>query len=221
MTRSIRCIQAQIASLLTASLFLACNHRAHGSSGKSVITPHSPKITQIAPDANPKVLEKRLEALENHLTDPGRRLVLLAETGDPTSKEQGKVLPVPDAQHWPDDTMTSFVIAPNADGRPEVFQIVPQSESGDWSEMESFLFDQKGQVRFWRHEFSWFGRGESVNRYQIQCTWDASGTPIGRAILGRKPTDYQVATSPVGLTAHDLFTHYHLDAKLVQAGLHF
>jgi len=218
---SIRRIRIQGASLLAASLLLACNHEARKPSGKAVITPNAPKVLDIALDAGPNALKKRLEALEAQLNDPGKRLILLAETGDLASDTPGKVLLVPDAQHWPDDTLTSFVIAPDTSGHPEVLQIVPQSESGDWSEMESFLFDQKGRVRFWRHEFSWFGEGEVVSRYQVQCAWDAFGVPISRTADGRKPTNHQLATSPAGLTVHDLFAHYRLDAKLAQSGVNF
>jgi hypothetical protein len=138
----------------------------------------------------------------------------MAETENHQSRSPGKIVSVPDAQHWPEDTQTSFVIAPDRDGRPEVFQVVPQSESGDWSDMESFLFDREGRVRFWRHEFSWFGEGDGVNRYQIECAWDDSGAMIGQQVQGLNPDDRPVATAPAALTVSALFHRYRLDAAL-------
>jgi len=219
MLRSTRCLPARTAGFVVTLLFLACHSKSGGPKKNEHLPGIASKTQSIQSTYTLDGLRKRLETLEARPETSGKGLILLAETGDPESESPGKISLVTDSQHWPDSTLTSFTIAPDQDGRPELLHVSPQSESGDWTEMESFLFDGKGQVIFWRHEFNWFGEGEKANHYQIECAWDAFGKVIGRQVQGENPVERTVTPVPLALTARSLFSRYRLDAALSKSKL--
>jgi hypothetical protein len=123
-------------------------------------------------------------------------VLLFAETGDPTSTKPGHIRAVQDPEHWPDDILTTYVLALDSEHRGRYLQIVPQSQSGDWNESQDFLFNDKGNLVFWRLEFAWFHDGDVVSKFRVSIAFDDRGRTLERQQQGAKPNEHKLPELP-------------------------